>query len=182
MEQDIVDFLTQSKRLGGIFGFSENYRAISLGIREQSKTETNLYEYILNRLESFNALILIKLEKYLYKLMVVDKIIPSLSKFTDILHDHIKESYLTNLQGEEAELWKTNGKSLDVTLHNVLKKYDPSYIDYLFIIGYNQLANLCFDTYIYYHFIGDNEIYISNIHKYKEYLKNEFPVIQTIEV
>jgi hypothetical protein len=176
-ESNILKFLDENKKIGGIFGFISNEEYILNGLLDNNDFVQFMFYYVGNNLNHFYYYFLGNFEKKIRNEILKNKSF-NLDRFLVILHFEIYNVYIYNVYGKEKELWRLNGKSIDKTIERILKNYDPLYLIYLKDKGYGQLAELCFDIYLYYSFLGNSydefNLFINN---YKRFLESEWKPI-----
>jgi hypothetical protein len=167
-----LKYLDESKRIGGVLGFVSNEQYILQGLKNDTDFLRFMFDYLSDNLNHFYYYFLANFEKKIRNEIIENKFFQC-SSLLIMLHQEIRDIYFLNVYGKEKDLWIKNSKSIDKTIERILKNYDPLYLLYLKEKGYGQLADLCFDIYLYYSFlggiIGEYNTFIENYRKFLEY-------------
>lgn len=170
---DINAYLSNMKKIGGVIFFIDNENIMKNAIEDEDKFLSFCIYFTGRPYNNFNYFFLRHLERsIIIDLSKTDNF--NYEKFILLAHKQLKDSYNKNVYGTEKEMWNTNGKSLDSTIIRILKDFDPEYISHLYKNNYVQLANLFFDFYFYYPFIGDQKAFDTFWNKYLEFIENEW--------
>jgi hypothetical protein len=177
---DINSYLVHMRNMGGVIFFIDNENIMKNAI-EQDDHFLNYCIYFTGRpYNNFNYFFLRHLERsIIIDLSKTDHF--NYGKFISMAHKQLKESYNNNVYGTEKEIWSTNGKSIDLTITRILKNFDPDYVVHLYKNNYVQLANLFFDFYFYYPFIGDEKAFAKFWNKYLTFIQNDWQETLDIE-
>jgi len=169
-----LNYLNESKKIGGILGFVSSNDNIIIGLSSNDDFFKFMFNYIENNLNHFYYFFLGNFEKKIRN-EIVNNTSFNKDRFLILLHLEIYNIYNLYVYGREKELILSTNKSIHKTIERILKNYDPLYLLYLKEKGYGQLAELCFDIYLYYSFLGCQfDEYHNFIKKYKHFLEFEW--------
>jgi len=177
INSNFINYLNESKKIGGILGFVSGEYNIVNGLSNNDNFFKFMIHYIGDKTNHFNYFFLANFEKKLRNEILNNNSF-SKDRFLILLHLEIYNLYYKHVNGIERELILSTKKSIDKTIERILIHYDPLYLLYLKEKGYGQLAELCFDIYLYYSFLGgDLDEYNNYIKKYKYFLEFEWQLI-----
>ena len=169
---NFLKYLDENKKIGGVLGFVSNEQYILQGLTNDTDFLKFMFNYLGDNLNHFYYYFLANFEKKIRNDIIDNKLFKC-SDLLIMLHQEIRDIYFLNVYGKERDLWIKNSKSFDKTIEKILKNYDPLYLVYLREKGYGQLADLCFDIYLYYSFLGgipgEYNTFIENYRKFLEY-------------
>ena len=173
-DNNFILFLNESKKIGGILNFVSCEEYIVNGLFENDSFFKFMLNYVGNNLNHFYYHFLVNFEKKIRNEILKNTFF-NRDRFLILLHLEIYNIYYLNVYGKEKKLLLTTNKSIDKTIERIIKNYDPLYLIYLKEKGYGQLAELCFDIYLYYSFLGSSIDDFNNfIKKYKHFLEFEW--------
>ena len=181
-KSNFLKYLNENKKIGGVIGFVSNEDYVLKGLTSDADFLKFMFHYVSSNLNHFYYYFLAEFEKKIHTTVINDPNF-NLGEFLILIHKELHNVYFKNVYGFEKELWKTNGKSFDKTVERVFKNYDPKYLVYLKEKGYGQLAELCFDIYLYYSFLGDSMVEYNNfMNTYKNFLENEWQPMEFMDM
>jgi hypothetical protein len=171
---NVLKYLDESKKIGGIFGFVSNREYIVRAISDKSDFLQFMLYYVENNLNHFYYYFLNNFENKIRN-EIINNDSFTRDRFLILLHLEIYNIYYSNVYGKEKELLLRTNKSINRTIERILKNYDPLYLVYLKRKGYGQLADLCFDIYLYYSFLAfSNDEFSVWIKTYKNFMEFEW--------